>query len=145
MADRRSELSKPFRPHVARIVAACGAAGFLLAGPLVGFLLPQNSFLDGIGFTAFFWGLAFIVTRFGMVSATPTDGGLTVRNVWSSRTLEWAEIIAVRAGHDLAWAKLDLSDGTTLPVMAIQQADGERYTQEASRLAAWVEAKSAAQ
>lgn len=142
MADRRSELSKPFRPHVARIVAACGAAGFLLAGPLVGFLLPQNTLLDAIGFTVFFWGLAAVVTRFGMVSATPSESGLTVRNVWSSRTVQWAEVVAVRAGHDLAWAKLDLADGTTLPVMAIQQADGERYTSEASRLAAWVEAKT---
>lgn len=142
MTERLTELRKPFRPHVARFVAACGAAGFLLAGPLVGFLVPGNSLLDSIGFTVFFWGLAALVTRFAMVSATPTDQGLAVRNVWSSKHVEWAQIVSVRAGRDLAWVKLDLTDGTVLPVMAIQQADGDRYDVEASRLAAWVEAKT---
>ena len=47
------------------------------------------------------------------------------------------ERIRAEGGQAEAW-QLDLSDGTTLAVMAIQSADGEYGRREASRLAALI-------
>jgi hypothetical protein len=78
------------------------------------------------------------LSRFAGLAARPDDGGLTVRNVVYSRRLAWAQIVSVRFGGGNPWAVLDLSDGQTLPVMAIQRADGDRAIAEARRLATLV-------
>jgi hypothetical protein len=46
----------------------------------------------------------------------------------------------VQFGGGEPWVSLDLDDGDTLAVMAIQKADGEVSGREASRLAALVQA-----
>jgi hypothetical protein len=73
--------------------------------------------------------------RLASVSALPSETGLVVRNVLLTRRLEWAEILGIHFGTGDPWVLLDLSDGDTLAVMAIQRADGERAAAEASRLA----------
>src|SRR5699024_9466473 len=73
-----------------------------------------------------------------LVIARATPGGLFVRNLVRRRNLPWASIVSVRFGPDRPWAQLDLADGTTWPVMAIQSADGAYGTEQARRLAAWV-------
>ncbi len=65
-------------------------------------------------------------------------GGLTVVNMVRSRRLDWAEVIAVRLGPGDPWVMLDLSDGTTLPAMAIQSADGARARRAVADLDALV-------
>lgn len=70
----------------------------------------------------------------GRVRAVADDGGLTVRNPVRTRRIAWAAIVAVRLGRNDSWVQLDLDDGTTHPVMAIQAADGAR----ARRDAAWL-------
>ena len=69
----------------------------------------------------------------------PDGAGLTVRNLLLTRRVEWAEIVSVRFGQGRPWVSLDLADGTTLAVMAIQAADGARAAREARRLATLVE------
>ena len=39
---------------------------------------------------------------------------------------EWAQIVAVRLPQGAPWATLDLADGTTVSVLAIQGSDGDR-------------------
>jgi hypothetical protein len=73
------------------------------------------------------------------VSARPTPRRLRVRNIVRVRTLEWPEIVAVRFGRDDPWVTLDLADGKTIAVMAVQRADGARGVREANRLAHLVE------
>ena len=65
------------------------------------------------------------------VIATPSREGLTVRNLVLTRTLEWPEIIGIQFGGGEPWVSLDLLDGDTLAVMAIQKADGEVAGREA--------------
>lgn len=71
------------------------------------------------GFLAVEWGLM-------RCRATATSGGLTVVNGYRSRHFEWAQIVAVRMPAGAPWLSLDLDDGTTCAVMAIQGSDGLR-------------------
>src|SRR5690625_7640036 len=64
--------------------------------------------------------------RIADIHARPTDTGLVVRNMVRTHRFEWGQILGVSfspAGDD-PWPLLDLADGTTCAVMAIQHADG---------------------
>jgi hypothetical protein len=84
--------------------------------------------------------IAALAWRYASIIATPSREGLTVRNLVLTRTLEWPEIVGIQFGGGEPWVSLDLLDGDTLAVMAIQKADGEVAGREASRLAALVQA-----
>ena len=64
-----------------------------------------------------------------------TRDGLLVTNYLKSRRLEWSEIVGVRLAPGDPWVQLDVSDGGTLAVMAIQTADGDRGRAMALELA----------
>ena len=78
------------------------------------------------------------IHRLANVHAVASTQGLLVVNWARSRRLEWAEVIAVRLAPGDPWVYLDVSDGTTLPVMAVQTADGARAKVMALELAATV-------
>ena len=63
-----------------------------------------------------------------------------VRNLVVTRTLQWPQIVGIQFGGGEPWVSLDLDDGDTLAVMAIQKADGDVSGREASRLAALIQA-----
>ncbi|MFE5678890.1 PH domain-containing protein [Streptomyces erythrochromogenes] len=48
------------------------------------------------------------------------ENGVTVVNLTSTRRLAWAEILRVNLRPGDPWVFLDLSDGTSLPVLGIQ-------------------------
>ncbi len=48
------------------------------------------------------------------------EAGVTVVNLTNTRRLEWAEILRVNLRPGDPWVFLDLSDGTSLPVLGIQ-------------------------
>ena len=60
----------------------------------------------------------------GRPRAVADADGLTVRNPIRSRRVAWEEIVAVRLGRSDPWVLLDLADGSTHAVLAIQAADG---------------------
>lgn len=74
----------------------------------------------------------------GRPRAVADASGLQVRNPVRSRRLAWEEVVTVRMGRSDPWVILDLSDGTTCAVMAIQAADGRRARQDAEWLRARV-------
>lgn len=82
-------------------------------------------------------GCAFL-WRQATVRARVDEQGITVRNLLRVRTLDWAQVLSVQFGSGDPWVLLELSDGTTWPVMAIQRADGAYATRQAQRLAALV-------
>jgi hypothetical protein len=73
------------------------------------------------GFLAVEWGLM-------RCRATATAEGLTVVNGYKVHTFEWAQVVGVRMPVGAPWVTLDLDDGTTCAVMAIQGSDGLRAT-----------------
>jgi len=77
--------------------------------------------------------------RFASIRAVPSTRGLLIRNLLTTRTLEWAQIIRVQFGGGAPWVSLDLDDTDTIAVMAIQKADGAIGRSEAARLSALVQ------
>ncbi len=98
----------------------------------------------GLGDRLMFFGLgvavAFIAWRYASIVAVPSRAGLVVRNLVLTRTLEWPEVVGIQFGGGEPWVTLDLEDGDTVAVMAIQKADGPVAGREASRLAALIQA-----
>ncbi len=68
-------------------------------------------------------------------SVRAREDGLTVVNGYRARQLEWAEVVSVSLNPNRPWAMLDLDDGQTVAVMAIQNSDGARAARSARELA----------
>ena len=137
---------RPFRPRRGPAVAI--ALGVIVTAGFV-FLLLTIRDLDrwGLGDRAgtavlLLAGLWFLYRQASVV-ARVDERGIEVHNLVERRRLEWAQIISVRFGQGRPWARLDLSDGTTVAVMAIQASDGRRGQDEAVRLATLVQAHEA--
>jgi hypothetical protein len=80
--------------------------------------------------------------RFASIRAVPSTRGLVVRNLVTTRNLEWAQIVRVQFGGGAPWVSVDLDDTDTVAVMAIQRADGAFGEAEAARLSALVQVNS---
>ena len=80
--------------------------------------------------------------RFASIRAVPSTRGLVIRNLITTRTLEWAQIIRVQFGGGAPWVSIDLDDTDTVAIMAIQKADGAFGLAEAARLSALVQVHS---
>jgi len=138
-----AELLRPFRPRAARWVGYVLCVLCVLAVPVL-FAVMAAADLgmsppDRYGAILIAAVLAWLCYRQARVRAVPTERGLTVQNFIRVRRLEWAQVVNVRFGPNNPWAQLDLSDGTTLAVMAVQAADGAYGRKEAGRLAALVQ------
>lgn len=139
---------RPFRPRAGRVVPlALGGVLLVMMLGIAAFLTPitgrEAGAGDRVGMAVFGVGAAWFLTRLGSVRANARPAGLLVRNIARTRTLTWAEVVSVRFGPDRPWVQLDLADGETLAVMAVQRADGAYAQAEARRLATLVARHSA--
>ena len=135
-----------FRPRRGRRVASTMAvlsllifAGGAISLPGVdplfgGWDVPDRLLLVGCGaaISAFLW-------RYATIRAVPSTQGLVIRNLLTTRTLQWAQIVDVLFGGGAPWV---LDDTDTVAVMAIQKADGAFGRAEAARLSALVQVHS---
>lgn len=135
-----------FRPRRGRRVAVTMAALSLLiftggaislpeVDPLYGgWDLLDRLFLVlcGVTVSASLW-------RYASIRAVPSTQGLVIRNLITTRRLEWTQIVRVQFGGGAPWVSLDLDDTDTVAVMAIQKADGAFGRAEAARLSALVQ------
>lgn len=104
----------------------------------------------GAEFNTIWWiavptlGLAAValLVLLGRPRLVATAYGLEVRNLVRTQRLEWNQVIAVRFGVSAPWVVLDLSDGSTLAVMAIAASDGARARLAAQSLATLVQRHS---
>jgi hypothetical protein len=55
-----------------------------------------------------------------------SQDGLVVVNGYRRHHYEWPEVLSVHLPPGAPWATLDLADGTTTSLLAIQGSDGER-------------------
>ncbi len=122
-----------FRPRATLAVCVVLAAAFVGGAA---FLLVS---LDDYGFDRVailvMVGIVVVVTALlGRVRAVADADGLEIRNPVRRRRVAWSQIVAVHLGVHDSWVRLDLDDGTTCALMAIQAADGAR----ARRDAAWL-------
>ncbi len=135
-----------FRPRKGRIVpygfavlvlVVCAGLAVALPGGTGRFALTDRLGVLGVG---------VVVAAFLCVLARPhltvDEGGLQVVNLFFSRNLEWAEVVDVNLDRGDPWVLLDLADGDTLAVMAIQANDGEQARRAAQQLRDLVAAHS---
>lgn len=118
-------------------VLVFGVIALLLPGPAEGgnWQTGDRIFFAGVGIA-----IAALLWRFASIRAVPTREALTVRNLFTTRTVGWQEIVDVRFSGGDPWVTIALSDTDTLAVMAIQKADSDFGRSEAGRLAALVQA-----
>ncbi len=112
----------------------------------LGLLLPAQGGMtewhapDRVLVAAMGLGIAALCWRYATIRAVPTRDGLLVRNLFTTRRLDWPQVLRVLYGSGAPWVTLELDDTDTVAVMAIQRADGDSSAAEASRLAALVQA-----
>ncbi len=142
-------LPRSYRPLGTRVVAATAAVGMTVAMVVLWESLPASVRADFTEFQrvtllVFFAAMLLILFALFRTSARADDSGLRVVNGYRTHRLEWAEIISVSLHPNRPWAMLDLADGGTLAVMAIQSADGARASRSARELAGVIAERSRA-
>jgi hypothetical protein len=132
-----------FRPGRTRAVLL--GAGFVIFVVIttVAFLLEQLSLGERMSFVftaALLFGVLALLAR---VKVVADESGVIVVNIASRRRLAWAEILQVNLRPGDPWVFLNLSDGTSLPVLGIQPGIAkERAIADARTLRALAEARS---
>jgi hypothetical protein len=139
-SDELARLNLPFRSRRGRVIGWGAAIAQGVVFVVSAAILPWHGpaavgWYDRAGFVVLALLIGWGLTRLATVAAIPSERGLVVRNLLVSRDLQWAEIVGIRFGDGDPWVILDISDGDTLAVMAIQRADGDRARAEAKRLA----------
>lgn len=114
-----------FRPAVTRAVLLSIAAALFVTLTTVAVLMPAEGAAPWSTGDRVTVGVAAAVISGGLVllarpKAVADEDGLTVVNVRASRRLAWPQVVRVNLRDGDAWVHLDLADGTTLAVMAIQ-------------------------
>jgi PH (Pleckstrin Homology) domain-containing protein len=128
----------PFRPRRGRFVPLGVALVFLVICAVVAVAMGVAGVWgigDQLALVTFGLLVAGFLSRYATIRATPGPDGLTVRNLMTTRTVAWDEIVDVRFPDGDPWVSLELSDTDVLAVMAVQRVDGEEGRLEAHRLA----------
>ncbi|MER7738704.1 PH domain-containing protein [Streptomyces sp. NPDC096538] len=145
MSDTRlPELPVTFRPGVTRAVLLAAGVALFVVVSLIGLLLSglgpgeRTSFVFTAALLA---GVLFLLARPKVVA---DETGVTVVNIVNRRRLAWPEILQVNLRSGDPWVFLDLSDGTSMPVLGIQPGMArQRAVADARALRALAEAHSA--
>ncbi|MER6612915.1 PH domain-containing protein [Streptomyces xantholiticus] len=119
-ADRPPALPVTFRPTRTRVVLLTVGAAMFTVVTVIALLLDRLSPPEKISFVftaLLFFGVPALLSRPKVVA---DDDGVTVVNLTRTRRLAWAEILRVNLRAGDPWVFLDLSDGTSLPVLGIQ-------------------------
>ncbi|MEU1082838.1 PH domain-containing protein [Streptomyces sp. NPDC005908] len=145
MSDTRMpELPVTFRPGVTRAVLLTAGVALLVVVSLIGLLLSGLGPGERISFVftaALLAGVLFLLARPKVVA---DEAGVTVVNIVNRRRLAWPEILQVNLRSGDPWVFLDLSDGTSMPVLGIQPGMArQRAVADARALRALAEAHSA--
>lgn len=118
-----------WRPRRGRIVAY-GMAAVIVAGMIVvAIALPGGTGgfrpVDRIALVLFGFVAAWFLHVLAHPRVSADETGVTVVNLFRRRRLDWAEIVEVNLREGDPWVYLDLADGSVLPAMGLQAADGE--------------------
>lgn len=78
--------------------------------------------------TVLFIGGLYAVVGYALARSrvVASEAGVRVVNGYKQRDYEWAEIISIHLPAGAPWATIDLADGNTASMLAIQGSDGAR-------------------
>ncbi|MEU0370355.1 PH domain-containing protein [Streptomyces sp. NPDC006283] len=131
-----------FRPTRTRIVLLTVGVAMFTVVTAMSMLLDRLSPPERISFVftaLLFFGVLVLLSRPKVVA---DDDGVTVVNLTRTRRLAWAQILRVNLRSGDPWVFLDLSDGTSLPVLGIQPGIAKaRAIDDARSLRALAEAR----
>ncbi|MER6104910.1 PH domain-containing protein [Streptomyces sp. NPDC001832] len=125
----RSELPAlpvTFRPTRTRVVLLTVGAAMVVVITAVALTLEQLSAGEQSSFiftALLFFGVLALLSRPKVVA---NEEGVTVVNLTRTRRLSWAEVVRVNLRAGDPWVFLDLSDGTSMPVLGIQPGIGKQ-------------------
>jgi PH (Pleckstrin Homology) domain-containing protein len=144
-ADDVPTLPHTWRPRLGPVVAIVRGVVLVVAALGMWFGLPAESRADFSGIQTVTLALVLLAILVGLyrlaaMKLRADEKGLTVVNLVRTRRLEWAEVLNVSLRSGDPWVQLDVDDGTTVSVMAIQTADGPRARRAATQLALLVAA-----
>ena len=123
------------RPHLTPYFAYAAAAVIVAAHVTVGFLLKIGSSgvifqtADQVAIALLGVIIGAVVTLFARPRVRVGPHGLSVRNLWADRVLDWSEVVGVSFPTGARWARVDLPDDEYIPLMAVQAVDKERAVQ----------------
>lgn len=129
---------RPLGPRVVGIaLAVCTAAAAVAAGVSIGPEVRSRYTPFQVG-TLVVAVLGYSAVLYSLLRSrvTATREGLVVVNGYRRHDLEWAQVVEVRLMRGAPWATLDLADGESLSVLAIQGSDGDRARLAARELRA---------
>lgn len=140
-------LPHTFRPRGVRIAAYLFGGLLLLVSTVIWISLPQNvrdQFTIFQRGTVLFFGVAACAAGQALARSRieASEGGATVVNGYKSRHFDWHEIVAITLGGGNPWAKIDLSDGTSVSAMGIQGSDGARAMTQVKQVRALIRQQS---
>lgn len=134
-----------FRPARTRAVLLTAGVAILVVITTVALLLDQLTTAERVSFILTAALLCAALLLLARPKAVADDSGVTVVNIASRRRLDWAEILRVNLRPGDPWVFLDLSDGTSLPVLGIQPGIAkQRAIQDARALRLLAEARCTA-
>ena len=146
---RESDAYAVFRPRRGRQVAMVMAmlslvifTGGAISLPGVDPLYGGWDLLDRLFLVLCGVAVAAALWRYASIRAIPSTQGLVLRNLITTRKLEWSQIVRVQFGGGAPWVSVDLDDTDIVAVMAIQKADAAFGRAEAARLTALVQVHS---
>ncbi|WP_017587336.1 PH domain-containing protein [Nocardiopsis ganjiahuensis] len=125
-ASKKPVLPVTWRPRAVRLVAY--GLGLLIVATMVvlAAILPEDwRLLDRLLVVGLGLAVAAGLHMLARPRLTATERNVIVVNGIRTHHLAWPEVLDIRMPVGEPWPSLDLSDGTSLPVMGIQSTDGE--------------------
>jgi hypothetical protein len=124
-------LPRRYRPFGARIAAAVAAVVLVGFTAFIWLALPRSAratfgLAERLTVVVIYAAVLLVLNGMFRTSAHADDEGLTVTNGYVRRRFAWPQIVRISLGVGRPWALLDLADGSTVSVMAIQGSDGAR-------------------
>ncbi|MFF3017986.1 PH domain-containing protein [Streptomyces sp. NPDC057939] len=125
MAESAAQPATPtlpvtFRPNRTRVVLLSVGLAMFATITTVALLLEKLSAGERVSFVFTAALLSSVLVLLSRPKVVADEGGVTVINLTTTRRLEWAQILRVNLRPGDPWVFLDLSDGTSLPVLGIQ-------------------------
>lgn len=137
-------LPRTYRPLGPRVAGVVAMAALLAVGAGAWFTFDdatRASFTTFQRSTVLALTLLAMATIYSLVRSRvrADEGGLTVVNGYRSHRLAWEQVVGIHLAPGAPWVTLDLSDGRTVSVMAIQGSDGARSRRAVRELRAIID------
>lgn len=147
MADA-GRLPKVYRPLGARMVSAVSAGVIVAVLAFLWLMLSphvraQFDWFQRSTLIAFFVAVLILLYGVFRTRVDVSEAGMGVTNGYRRYEFCWPEVVSISMSRHRPWAFVDLADGSTRAVMALQTSDGARATASAREIAALISAQSA--